>query len=197
VLSIENTNFSGNGSKDVWKLSSGAAWSASTLIRVYKSELTLTGGKFTDNKAVFLITLSDAKANVDGADFTGNDCCTLYVRAASAAPSTFNNCKFDAGSAYSLFKYDFQFNGDQSNVVFVDSDFGDATFSDKNAATFVDCDVSNNVGSIFGEGSLTMIVAILALVASAVSIFLVADTRKKLVFATANKTAETEAEDEE
>ena len=42
-----------------------------------------------------------------------------------------------------------------------------------------------------------MILGFLALIISGVSIFLVADTRKKLAFATANKTAETEAEGEE
>ena len=49
------------------------------------------------------------------------------------------------------------------------------------------------VGSIFGEGSLTMIVAILALVGSGTSIFMIADLKKKLASVTANK----ESEDEE
>ena len=38
------------------------------------------------------------------------------------------------------------------------------------------------VGSIFGEGSLTMIVALLALIASGVSIFLVVYYNKKKQF---------------
>jgi hypothetical protein len=77
---------------------------------------------------------------------------------------------------------------------FENCDFGNSTFNDRSKATF---DGAEGVGSIFGEGSLAMILGFLALIVSGVSIFLVADTRKKLAFATANKTAETEAEDEE
>ena len=48
------------------------------------------------------------------------------------------------------------------------------------------------VGSVFGEGSLTMIVALLALVTSAVSIFLIVDIKKKLVPATVNSADESD-----
>ena len=55
---------------------------------------------------------------------------------------------------------------------------------------------SKRYGSIFGEGSLTMIVAILALVSSAVSIFLtVYYNKKKAVPVTANNAEETEDEE--
>ena len=51
---------------------------------------------------------------------------------------------------------------------------------------------NSGVGSIFGEGSLTMIVSLAALVASGVSIFLIVDMKKKLVPATAKNTEENE-----
>jgi predicted outer membrane repeat protein len=50
-------------------------------------------------------------------------------------------------------------------------------------------------GSIFGEGSLSMIIALLALIASGVSIFLIVDMKKKLVPAAANNVAETKDEE--
>ena len=50
-------------------------------------------------------------------------------------------------------------------------------------------------GSIFGEGSLSMIVSLLALIASGVSIFLIVDMKKKLVPAAANNVAETKDEE--
>ena len=53
------------------------------------------------------------------------------------------------------------------------------------------------VGSIFGEGSLSMIVALFALITSVVCIFLIVDMKKKLVPATARNTSENEDEDEE
>ena len=69
---------------------------------------------------------------------------------------------------------------------------GDTTFKDKSMVTFSD----KAVGSIFGEGSLTMIVALLALIASGVAIFLVVYyNKKKAVPVAANNAAE--AEDEE
>ena len=70
-----------------------------------------------------------------------------------------------------------------------DCELGNTTFNDKNMVMGV------GVGSIFGEGSLTMVVALLALMASCVAIGLIADMKKKLVPATANNAAE--AEDEE
>ena len=47
-------------------------------------------------------------------------------------------------------------------------------------------------GSIFGEGSLAMIVALLALISSGVCIFLIVDMKKKLVPTIANKESEDE-----
>ena len=48
------------------------------------------------------------------------------------------------------------------------------------------------VGSIFGEGSLSMIVSLFALIASGVLIFIIVDMKKKLVSAVANNTEENE-----
>ena len=51
------------------------------------------------------------------------------------------------------------------------------------------------VGSIFGEGSLAMIVSLLALVASGVSIFLIVDMKKRLVPASTDNASKTEDEE--
>ena len=93
------------------------------------------------------------------------------------------------------FKYDFQFGDEEAGVTFVDCDFGEATFSNKNAVEFVGGTVSNGAASIFGEGSLTMIVAIFALITSVVCILLIVDMKKKLVPATAKNTSENEDEE--
>jgi hypothetical protein len=186
ILVIENTSFIGNGAKHGWQSAEYKPYKGSTVISSDDTDLTITGGKFTGNNQVFLFSLWDTVANVDGVDFTGNNSFVMNVREASAEESVFANCKFSTGSAYEEFKYDFQFKDEKAGIAFVDCDFGDTTFSDKNAVTFVGGTVSNGVGSIFGEGSLAMIVAILALVASGVSIFLIVDMKKKLVPATAN-----------
>jgi hypothetical protein len=71
----------------------------------------------------------------------------------------------------------------------VDCDLGNSSFNDRSRATIVDSNAADGPGSILGEGSLTMIIALLALVASAVSIGMtVASNKKKSAPATEDKT---------
>ena len=173
--------FIGNGAKNGWQSSDYSPYIGTAVISVEDTDFTMTGGKFTDNKQVFLLSVWDAVANVDGVDFTGNNSLAMYVQSTSSEQSTFANCKFSAGSAYKEFKHDFQFKNKAEGITFVDCDFGNATFSDKNAVTFVGGTVSNGVGSIFGEGSLTNILVVISLVASGVCIFLTVYFNKKKV----------------
>ena len=61
----------------------------------------------------------------------------------------------------------------------MDCQFGDATFNNESAAKFIDTDTQNRAGSIFGDGSLVMIVAILALITSGISICMTVIYNKK------------------
>ena len=198
TLVIENTSFIANGSKNIWQRNEYADdYRASTVVCAEDSDLTLIGGKFTDNNQVFLISLLDSVVNVDGVDFTGNESQALIEYVASSVPSTFANCKFGAGTTFKkYFQCDFEFEDEQSGITFVDCDFGRATFSDKNAVKFVGGTVSNGVGSIFGEGSLTTIFVIIALIDSVVSIYMIVLYKKKNAVPAAANNA-TEAEDEE
>ena len=63
-------------------------------------------------------------------------------------------------------------------VTFNKCEFGDATFVNKQFATFKDSSITN-VGSIFNEGSVTMLMTITALVASVASITLTVVYNKK------------------
>ena len=187
---IENTSFTGNGAKHGWQAAEYKPYKGSSVISLQDTNLTMTGGKVTNNNQVFLFSIWDSVADVDGVDFTGNSSLVMNVRDASSEQSTFANCKFSAGSSHEEFKHDFQFKGEKAGIKFVDCDFGKATFSNKNAATFVGGTVSNSTGSIFGEGSLSTIIALLALIASGVSICMTVAQNKK-------KTAPSAAEDEE
>ena len=78
----------------------------------------------------------------------------------------------------------------------------DSTFFDKDCIVFEDTDAldgrARRFGSIFGEGSLTMIVAFLSLIASGVAIFLVVYyNKKKAAPVAANGATDTETDDEE
>ena len=111
--------------------------------------------------------------------------------------SYFKNCNFSKNTtseSYKTFEFD---NGNQ--LTFENCEFGDATFNDTSRATFVNNTANGKslrVGSIFGEGSLTMIVALLALIASGVCIFLTVYYNKKKAVPSIANNAE-EAEDEE
>lgn len=79
---------------------------------------------------------------------------------------------------------------------YTDSDFGNFTFIATNTPKQIAG--VRRFGSIFGEGSLTMIVALLALIASGVAIFLtVYYNKKKTAPVAADKEEENKADNEE
>jgi hypothetical protein len=74
---------------------------------------------------------------------------------------------------------------------------GDSTYSGVENIQFFNCKNAPEqkaTGSVFGEGSPAMIIAILALAVAAVSIFLIVDMRKKLIPAAAKGAAEADKE---
>ena len=67
---------------------------------------------------------------------------------------------------------------------------GNSTFRNEGYVEIVDTDAENGAASIFGEGSLAMIVAILALAASSASLFLTVAFNKKRGHMTEKETTE-------
>ena len=118
---IENTNFSDNGGKNIWRpVSAFSDFDATSLIYLDDSNLTMTGGRVSDNNNLFLVNMYNSTADVDGVDFTGNNSFAMNVHGTSSSPSTFSNCKFSAGSIFKEFNYDFQFNDEETGITFVD-----------------------------------------------------------------------------
>ena len=78
---------------------------------------------------------------------------------------------------------------------FDNCELGDSTFNDASRVSIVNSARAKRFGSVFGEGSLAMIIALLALIASVASIVVNLSTKKQLVPAVANNAEE--AEDEE
>ena len=106
---------------------------------------------------------------------------------------TFTDCTFNnnTGSRWNGY-YSFDLAVKNAKVTFVRCDLGDSTFNDRSRATFE----ASGVGSMLGEGSLTMVISLLALIASGVAVVIsVVQYKKKAVPATAGKTAE--GDDEE
>ena len=182
-LIINNTDFINNGA-----VSDTMDVDYSHLFYLEDSELTMEGGKITGNKADKLFYFDDSKADMKGVTITDNASVVLDIENDSKKV-TLTECVLGNNSPV---KYDEDIIVDtKGTLVMIDCDLSDTTFENKSMVTFSD----KAVGSIFGEGSLVMIVAITALIASAAAIFVSVSSKKKAVPVAANNAEE--AEDEE
>ena len=158
--------------------------------------ITMRGGTLIINKSIFrnnhskdVIRCDDGLVQVTETLFENNPG-NVYDGAADEG-SFFEKCTFTTNYQYDKYR---TFIFDEGNKLdFIDCVFDEnTTFNDRSRATFD----GKVVGSIFGEGSLTMIVALLALIASGVSIFLVVYyNKKKGVPVTANGADESDSEE--
>ena len=160
--------------------------------------ITMRGGTLIINKSIFrnnhssdVIRCDDGLVQVTETIFENNPG-NVYDGAADEG-SFFEKCTFTTNYKYDKYK---TFIFDEGNKLdFIDCVFDEnTTYNDRSLATF-NGQPGKAVGSIFGEGSLAMIVAILSLVASGVSIFLFVDMKKKLVPVATNNAKETEDEE--
>ena len=153
--------------------------------------MTLEGGKITGSKANELFHITDSQADLKGVTITNNASRVIYVdngneKVTMTQCTLSNNTPVDNSADIQV--------ETKGTLAMIECDLGDTTFKDKSMVTFSDS--ARRYGSIFGEGSLTMIVALLALIASGVAIFLVVYYNKKKVVPVAANNV-TEAEDEE
>ena len=189
-VTINETRFLENGHAQQTHINRNTV-KYTNVIRSKASFLTMEKCTFTDNHQVYLIESEATVLNVNQSDFTGNQSFAFYGNCASGFNSAFSECKFSYSEPMLELDDTFFFNIANTGLSFVDCDFGDATFHNKSAAQFVDTDAPNGTGSIFGEGSLTMIIALLAIVLSGVSICLtVVSNKKKTVANKAEKDEE-------
>ena len=170
------------------------------------STFTLSGdSKFTNNATVFAISVyDDSHLYVENTTFENNKSFVMYSRGEHYDDSYFKNCTFENNKvpdAENLFKeidddWIYTFAVDEEVLTFIDCKMSDSTYYDRDNMKFTDADAANGAASIFGEGSLAMIVAFLSLIASGVAIFLVVYyNKKKAVPAIANNAAETTDEE--
>jgi hypothetical protein len=180
-LIINNTDFINNGA-----VSEIMDSDYSHLFCLEDCELTMTGGKITGNKADKLFYFDETKADLKGVTITGNASIVLDVYNGSAKVILTECTLGDNEPVKEEVDVIVYAHG---TLVFTNCELGDTTVANEDNV------VNAGVGSIFGEGSLSMIVAILSLVASGISIFLIVDMKKKLAPATANNTEENEDEE--
>jgi hypothetical protein len=187
---IKNSVFEGNGSPE-----QNQYWGTTTkVLHIGCLDFTMDNCTFTKNHANGYVIENDSSDEdfvVRNSTFTNNDC-GVYEGDAGE----FINCTFDQNGG----TYTFGDDGEYffGNVTLRDCNLGNSTFEKAKYVVIVDTDAENGIASIFSQGSLTMIVSFLSLIASGVAIFLVVYyNKKKAVTVAANSVAETENDEEE
>ena len=169
----------------------------------------INNSKFFNNVNDSIIFGVNGSVEVSECHFEGNTGCIYYGR--KKGDAIFKDCNFVGGPTRTGSKSFYLEKG--AEVEFNDCELGGSTFNDESRVTFVNGSSTENgtntelrdpihatpnrgaLASVFGEGSLAMIVSLLAIITSGVCIFLVVDIKKKLV-PVANSTAKIEDEEE-
>ena len=206
TLTMEKVTFTNNGS---YHCRLGIDNIFSSLILLDDSTFRLFGdSKFTNNASTFMITVKDdSYVYVEDTTFIDNKSFVMYSALQHYDDSYFKNCTFENNEVpnpktvfpnlNNTWVYTFRVHGE--TLKFIDCKMSESTYFDKDCIVFEDTDApnsNNSPASIFGEGSLSMIISILSLIASGVAIFLVVYyNKKKAVPVAADEVAETEDEE--
>ena len=197
-LNITNTYFEGNG----YPIRSGGR--EGSLI-YSKADLNIDGCVFTANHTVYLIDSEGEHLRVSNTEFKDNDANVFYGYGKYDIIA-FSKCNFNNNVSSSAINDIYTFEFTSEGTVFYDCDLGNSTMNDEECAEYTDSPLYDGthkgsggyrIGSIFGEGSLSMIVAILALATSAASVCLTVALNKKKSGAAVTNAEQPDDEDEE
>jgi hypothetical protein len=179
-ITVTDSTFMNNGGKAVDPLGRGS----SAVFMLSNSELIMEKSEFSNNATYFIINDDDdSEICVSESKFVDNSAGIFDGDSKTSADSYFKKCSFNNNGSPAFYNVN-------TPLSLYECDMGNSTYQACKGLNFVDTVAPTNtsIGSVFGEGSMTMIVAIvavLALIASVVSISLVVDMKKKLVPATA------------
>ena len=171
-INIKNTVFEGNGSPE-----QNQYWGnvKTNVLRLSCVDITMDNCTFTESHAKDYVIYNGSYFEdlaVYNSTFTNNDCAVFF-----GDVGEFTNCTFDKnGGSYTFGDGEYG----PEKIVFTDCSFGNSTTFEKTKyIKFIDTDAENGAASIFGEGSLALIVASVALIASIASIIVNVTARKK------------------
>ena len=159
---------------------------ANRLINARTSQFSIDNCTFTQNNVGYILDLGNNSITVTQSRFTDNKANVLYC--GTSDKTIFTDCVFNNNNCKTVGgNYTFNLNFGGKGPTFIDCDMGNSTYNDRNSVQ-----IKNSVtGSIFGEGSLALIVAFVALIASVASIIVnVTAKKKKTVPATATEQSE-------
>ena len=225
TINIEKSTFTNNGGGyhyDARYAYGGGEYIGfySSVFTLEDSKLYISGDSKISNNNVYFIVFARDDSSVYATDttITDNTAMVMWSSEWNENDNYFKNCTFN-NNKYTSDKIEIaggiygDYNGESFNigvfanfpairVVFENCDMGDSHFEQwlLDYVKFVDCENTpystvRRFASIFGEGSLTMIIALLALIASGVAIFLVVYyNKKKAVPVAVNKATEADEE---
>ena len=212
TLTMEKVTFTNNGSYyyDSNDRSYSRTGLYSSLIVLDESTFRLSGDStFTNNAAMFIISVyDDSHLYVEDTTFENNKSFVMHsVSGSHEDDSYFKNCTFENNKVLNPenlvegsdnnWIYTFRVYGE--DLTFIDCKMSDSTYSDRDDIVFENTDApkirSLRFGSMFGDGSLAMIVSLLALVASGTAIFMTVTNNKKMTAPASANSAE-EADEE-
>ena len=187
-LIITNTNFTGNGSTVLDPDSSHDTF----LLSLQDSSLAMENCRITGNSPYGLFFFNRSDGDLRNVTITDNN--SFVLRSWNEDNTVTmtkcvlnNNTPADKGEDIKKVV--------TGTLVMLECSLGDTSFVDKGDVDFGDG--VNSTASIFGEGSLTMIIAFTALIAAVASLLVNVSARKKAVPAAAANAADDEDEDEE
>ena len=149
------------------------------IVELWGGTIKISNSVFRNNSCGSVIEVFSGTIEVLDTVFEGNTRRVFWREADDG--SFLKNCTFSGNTIDKSYKT-FEF-GEDNKLNFENCDFGDSTFNDRARATF---DGAAGVGSIFGEGSLAMIVALVALIVSVAAIIVNVSSKKNKVAAPQN-----------
>ena len=177
-VEIAKTTFTNNGYKSREYGDAFVRGGYKSVIELDGTSLTMTECVFDNNPAAYLLFVDGSSLNIDSTDFTDDNAMALYIES-SGSGNTISNCKFSSGTPLD----------NDEQTIYIDED---------TAVTFTDCDFGDagnpQTGSIFGEGSVAMIIALVSLIAAGASVWVNISAKKKETLVADEAPAEAEAE---
>ncbi len=137
-------------------------------------QLSIDNCTFTQNNVGHILDLGNNSITVTQSRFIDNQANVLYC--GTSDKTIFTDCVFNNNTGtLRNGNYTFKLNAAGKGPTFINCDMGNSTYNDRNSVQIE----NSGTGSIFGEGSLALIVAFVALIASVASIVVNVTARKK------------------
>lgn len=195
TLNVIGCKFENNG--DEKKDLTGTIDRNYDIFNIDGGRLVVTDSSFESNKLNHIIFAGGGAFEVENSRFINNRARIFYNRVDSGY---FEKCTFSGNNLKGKSGVYVKYRIHSKGIQFSDCDFINNPLTDEEhkKSVILDTETSNGTGSIFGEGSLAMIISLLALITSTVSICLTIVYNKKKAAPTAvNNTKATKTQDEE